>query len=542
MRSDTASPSEVISAVERALQSADTIRAIDLARTGLDQGVMHPLLLNLRAYWLETQEKPEEALKDLRQAHTLAPRDPTVLNALGLCLAKLDRRHEAVAAFAAEVEVAPDFAAAHYNLGWASVDIGELAAARASFERALELNPRYSEPLARLAELAVRQSEWTTARAYAEKALGLDPFQPTAIMALANVNLAEKQLDTAEALLRSLTADTRTLRLDLALAYGLLGDVLDAQNRATEVFAAYREGNEKLRQIYAPQFANPRVQTMPEYVGWIGTYFQNTENTAWAKRGRPSDGPQPAFLVGFPRSGTTLLEQILASHPRVTTLEEKEALAAGAGDFMDRPANLERLATLDEAALSRYRDAYWKTMAVDKASVGNKVIVDKLPLNTIKLPLIAKLFPGAKILFAVRDPRDVVLSCFRRRFRMNPSMYEFLTLEGTVHFYASVMRLTDHYRARLPLDIHQIRYEDLVDDFERQTCSVCAFIGIDWDDEMRRFSGHARERSIATPSSTQVARGLYREGMGQWRRYMQEMAPVMPVLAPWIEKFGYNDL
>ena len=253
---------------------------------------------------------------------------------------------------------------------------------------------------------------------------------------------------------------------------------------------------------------------MLEYVGWLGTYFRNTENTGWANRGRPSSDPQPVFLVGFPRSGTTLLEQVLASHPRVTTLEEKEAFATGARDLMDRPANLERLAVLDEAALTQYRDAYWTTMALDKNSVGNKIIVDKLPLNTVKLPLIAKLFPGAKILFAVRDPRDVVLSCFRRRFRMNPSMYEFLTLEGAAQFYASVMRLADLYRTKLPLDIHEIHYENLIEDFELEVRAVCAFIGIEWNDEMLRFSEHAKQRSIATPSSTQVARGLYRRGHG----------------------------
>ena len=170
---------------------------------------------------------------------------------------------------------------------------------------------------------------------------------------------------------------------------------------------------------------------------------------------------------------------------------------------------------------------------------GFKVALDKLPLNTMKLPLIARLFPEAKILFALRDPRDVVLSCFRQRFRMNPSMYEFLTLDGAARFYDGVMRLADLYRAKLSLDLHTHRYEDLVEDFDGQTRTICDFIGLPWRAEMRDFAATLDDRSTATPSSTQVARGLYREGVGQWRRYRDQLAPVLPVLAPWVATYGY---
>jgi hypothetical protein len=166
------------------------------------------------------------------------------------------------------------------------------------------------------------------------------------------------------------------------------------------------------------------------------------------------------------------------------------------------------------------------------------VFIDKLPLNSIKLPLIAKLFPEAKILFAVRDPRDAVLSCFRQRFRMNPSMFEFLTLDGAARFYAQVMRLSELYRDRFALTVFEHRYEDLVSDFEGRAQAVCDFIGVDWTPEMRRFADGGARRSVATPSATQVARGLY-DGAGQWRRYADQLAPVIPILQPWIDKFGY---
>jgi hypothetical protein len=157
-----------------------------------------------------------------------------------------------------------------------------------------------------------------------------------------------------------------------------------------------------------------------------------------------------------------------------------------------------------------------------------RVFIDKMPLASVQLPLIAKLFPNARILFARRDPRDVILSCFRRRFGMNPSMYQLLTLEGAAAYYDAIMRLAELYRELLPLPQHLIRYESLVEDFETTARLTCAFVGLEWDAAMLDFAAKARTRGISTPSAAQVARGLNREGQGVWRRYREQMAPVLP--------------
>ena len=158
---------------------------------------------------------------------------------------------------------------------------------------------------------------------------------------------------------------------------------------------------------------------------------------------------------------------------------------------------------------------------------------------SVNLPLVAKLFPGARILFARRDPRDVVLSCFRRRFGMNPSMYQLLTLEGSAAYYGAVMRLSELYAGLLPLPRRLVRYESLVEDFDATARAACEFLGLEWSEELRDFAAKARTRGITTPSAAQVARGLNRDGQGTWRRYLPQMAPVLPMLRPWIEAFGY---
>jgi hypothetical protein len=147
------------------------------------------------------------------------------------------------------------------------------------------------------------------------------------------------------------------------------------------------------------------------------------------------------------------------------------------------------------------------------------------------------MFPDAKIIFAIRDPRDVVLSCFRRTFKMNPSMYEFTSMLGTANLYDAVMESGEIYLERLPLTVHRVRYEDVVADFEVAARSLCDFLEVEWSEQLKEFA-HTR-RSIATPSSAQVARGLYEEGVGQWRHYAFAFEPVMPILRPWIDKFGY---
>ena len=245
-------------------------------------------------------------------------------------------------------------------------------------------------------------------------------------------------------------------------------------------------------------------------------------------------------MIGFPRSGTTLLEEIFSSNPSVTATQERDGLADGVRDLMAKPTDLDRLAALHGAGRSRYRRLYWERLRAQGVEAKGGVLLDKQPYNTIKLPLISRLFPGAKIIFSIRDPRDVVLSCFRRRFRVNSSNFEFLTLEGTARFYDAVMRLADLYRQKLPLSLHQLRHEDLVADMESQMRAVCDFTGLPWDEGMRDFAHSRQGRAIATPSSTQIGRGLNREGIGQWRRYKMQLAPILPLLEPWVERLGYR--
>ena len=160
------------------------------------------------------------------------------------------------------------------------------------------------------------------------------------------------------------------------------------------------------------------------------------------------------------------------------------------------------------------------------------------PLKATRLPIIARLFPDARILIMRRDPRDVVWSCFRTNFSMTSGTLEFTSLERAARHYAAMMSLTEDAVGKLDLNVLEVHYHRLVQDFDQTTREVCDFLGLEWNETLRSFDRTAQNRGVATASSSQVRRGLY-DGTRQWERYAEYLEPVLPILDPWIERFGY---
>lgn len=529
--------------VAEAVASSDIAKAIELARGHLEAGAVHPTFLNLRAYWHETNGRLADAMEDLETARALAPRDPIVLNAYGLCAAKLGNISEAAAAFDLACAGDRDFAQAHFNKAWANEALGELDIARRHYETAATLAPENADAHAGLAWLSTRRSDWQQARSSAQKALQAVPEQPLAHLALASADLHEGSVQGAEARLKALLSDPRLRGQNRAIALGALGDCLDAQDRTAEAFDAYCASKAEFATAFGPQIAQRSSQSVFEMVRWLESYFAHS--APWPRQHRRvirrQEPAQHIFLIGFPRSGTTLLEQILASHPDIVTMDEKEALADSVRRFMRSPKDVDFLRDAEEDELDKFRDHYWSNVRQLDIKPEGRIFVDKLALNSIKLPLICRLFPDAKILLALRDPRDVVWGCFKQRFQMNPAMLEFATLEGAARFYDATMQLLHTYLSKLTPAVYVNRYEDLVTSFEAKAQDVCAFVGAPWSEAMRDFVHRARIRSISTPSSTQVAKGLYSSGIGQWRRYATQIKPALEVVRPWVTRFGYEN-
>ena len=531
----------IVEAVTQAIRAGDMATAKDLARRGLSAGVEHPLLLNIRALSHEDEGRLEDALADLRRAHILAPQDFSILNACGLCLARLARLDEAIQCLDRALTINPDFGPAWYNRGWTLERLGETAKASEAYLKSVEINPENALGWANLAHLAARRGDGPETRRLAEAALALQPGYPTAILALAAVELATPEV--AERRLRGLLNQAALSAYDRALAHGQLGDVLDAADRPSEAFTAYSQSNVGFRSIASSRFEAPGQRTMADTLNWLIAWAESLTPESWIV---DSDAPRShspcathVFMIGFPRSGTTLAESVLTRHPDIISLEEKNTFDAAVLDFLRDRSTASRFATMGNQELQFYREDYWNRVRSFGADPSGKIFIDKHPFNTLKIALIYKLFPAAKIIFCVRDPRDVVLSCFRRRFDLNSSMYEFLDLPRTARLYDRTMHLATVFREIQKVDEHRLVYEKLVQDFEVEAKSMCDFIGAEWSPELIDFSSRAKGGGVASASSAQIARGLYQDGIGHWKRYRDQLAPAMQILRPWIERFGY---
>ena len=245
----------------------------------------------------------------------------------------------------------------------------------------------------------------------------------------------------------------------------------------------------------------------------------------------------PIFLVGFPRSGTTLLDTILMGHPDLAVMEERPVLSRVAIEI----GGFDKLHELSEEQVRNAQRRYFE-VARDYVDYGDaKVVVDKSPLLLNAVPVIHRLFPDARFILALRHPADALLSCFVSNFRLNSSMSNFLRLDTAAEFYDLTFKNWENATALLPIDVHPIGYERLVDDPERELRRLSDSLGLSWKDEILNHRKTAGERGvISTASYAQVTEPIYRRSVGRWQNYRKHLEPILPTLAPWVEKFGYK--
>ncbi|HSQ69369.1 MAG TPA: sulfotransferase [Steroidobacteraceae bacterium] len=529
----------------QARQAGDLVRAHAIANRAASEKLEHPLLLRLQAEALAAAGRYAEAGRLLNRALALAPNDAPTITDIGRVLVAENRVEEAITAFEAAVTALPGLVPAWRELGAAREIVGDDAGARAAYERARSLTPGDAAAWAALATIALRRGDLEQARSLAEEAIQRRPDHPGATLVLASTDLERGSAEEALARLEALLARGGLDERHLPVALGRLGDSLDRLGRTQQAFDAYTRMNQETVRANAARFEGAGTpESHLDFVRRLTRWFESEEAAHWrepfAAEGYRSPVRRHVFLLGYPRSGNTLIEHILASLPEVRALEERPTLEDADREFLRDDAALERLAQLDPALAAKQREAYWQRVRAEVPDVEGRVFVDMAPLNGIKLPMISRLFPDAIVVLCRRDPRDVVLSCFRRHFRVNPSTYQMAGLERAAQHYDAVMRLVALHLSVLPLPVHVVEYSALVADFDATTRALVEFVGVPWSAAVRDFSHTAAGSELRTASAPQVRRGLF-DGTGQWQRYREPMAPVLPLLEPWVRKFGYPE-
>jgi tetratricopeptide (TPR) repeat protein len=473
------------------------------------------------------------------------PGNPSTLTSLAVHYRNQGRIRDALLSCDEAIGYYPEYPDAWLERGAILASGGSNEAARASFAKALQLSPQSAAAHAGLAALAAREGNVDLAVSHANSALSIDPANAVAINALASASLTSGEPDKASALLNPLLARLHAPSNERSLAFSLLADACHRRSEYEAAFGYYSAANGDFAAINAPA-ASGQLDNRA-FVEAIEDALAEVDCGVW----QPAPGVRPAnaadnhlFLIGYPRSGTTLVENILASLPGVAALEERptlieadrEFISGNRGDIVD---GLKRFSLLSAKDIEHYRRAYWNKVVESGVSANAPCFVDMDPLKGTRLPFIARLFPEARILIMRRDPRDVVWSCFRTNFAMSSGTLEYTSLERAARHYDALMRLTDMALDRLPLKVHFIQYHRLVQDFEAETRAMCEFAGLEWTDAVRDFDRTAARRGVSTASVGQVTRGLY-DGTRQWEPYAEFLAPILPILQPWIEKFGYD--
>ncbi len=484
-----------------AMQRGDFAAAHASAERGIAAGSEHVFLLKVKAFWLHNTGDYRDALRTFHHARILDPKDPSILNGIAGCLGAIGEYDAAIEMVDAALALAPEAAATHYLRGWLLEAAGDLIEARGSYGRAHNFNPNDTTTLAGLASVALRMEDYETARTRANQALARDPRQLTARRVLAGVDIAQGNAAAAEAALRSVLQQPLPAPLR-AQFLGALGDALDAQGHTSEAFEIWQ------------QKTAPAAPADSAALEQFAQKFDSISSDGWQSRPAQAGKPLPAFLVG---AGKEVLEPALAVLP--TVLRVNGSLKVLSHEYLETQDGLEELSGLAGEALDDARTEYWGRLS--QADLTDKTLVEKNARYPIDLPLIAKLFPDAKILVVVRDPRDAVFEAFRHQAGGEGS--RIFSLEECAHSYADVQALAEKCRAKLPLAFHDVRYEALVDDFAGGIGGALAFLEI--------------KAPRGLPPVSQRARA----SAGAWRRYAQQLAPVLPILEPWIAKLGYTE-
>ena len=516
----------------------------------------------------------------LRRLVGLDPNDFWATSELALLLLDRGLLAEAEAQARNAVRIAPENPQAHSLMGMVLTEAHRPQPGEHHYRRVLELTGGRRDPvvLANLAWNLKGQGRMDEARQLYEESVALAPTVPQTLLGWARLEEADRRfekaariLDLADALwpdhpgflLARAVLLRRTGRHDEALAAlgkiaradgagGLdpealveKGALLDRMGRYDEAFAAFDEGKRKLREWSGERYGADQAGDLAERLKrfFIAGRLRLLPRAGVLDSGTGQEA-QPVFILGFPRSGTTLVEQTLSAHPHISAGDELPLIADicdALPRLLDSPlAYPEALAELWMAdrreALDDLRDLYLKrARQLGAMRPGAAWFTDKMPLNETHLGLIALIFPAAPLIHVVRHPLDAVLSAFSNHLTHGfRCAYE---LETAARHYVLVMDLVDHYRREMALRYLPVRYEDLVADQEGSVRRILGFLGEAFDARCLRFEENRRH--ARTASYAQVAEKLYDRSRFRYRHYLKHLAPVLPILRPVIERLGY---
>ena len=478
---------------------------------------------------LRKLRRAEEAEAIFRELAAEFPEGVLPLRDLHQLLRDSGRDLEALEAIEAAVERAPDSVLLLIDKAKQLAQLQRMKEAEATYRQVLEIDASNADAYVGLAvviELTNRTSELASLAEEAEqRAIG------DAVNLIRGFHhLRAKEFDAGLNALDRAPAD-----LEPARRLHLQGQLLEGAGRYDEAFEAFSRMNEEFRAD--PSRPEERGAGYRDQIRKFHERVTPQWAASWRAEEKADPRPAPVFLVGFPRSGTTLLDTMLMSHPNVEVLEEEPPLRTA----MRLVPTFAGLPTMPDKEIAAARDVYFETVESLRPLAEGKLLVDKNPLTMNLLPFVRRLFPDARIILALRHPCDVVLSCFMANFRTNEGMSSFVRLDTAAELYDISFSYYEHVQNLMPMLQHSVLYENIVADRGRELRALFDFLDLDWHDSVLDHQTTALKRGrIKTASYAQVVEPIYTRSAGRWRNYRTHLEPVLPTLQPWIEKFGYS--
>ena len=485
--------------------------------------------------------KNNKAIKYLEKAIKLNPNDSNSFSNLGFALNQLGEHEKAKKNLLKSISINPNNYMAHYNLGNLYKRFNEIEKSEKCYKVALKIAPKFLNSYINLMNLYERSNQDLKLNEIINKSEEHIKNEPTIELFKGNLLYRSKKYSEVIKKLETIKF-TNQLNMDgmvkegsrtitLAKSY----DQLDRTDKAFEYFKISNEINFNLNKDNINK--NKIINIINEKI----KYFEKQKISEWPVTKINNLKNDPIFLIGFPRSGTTLLDAILRSHPSVEVIEEKPIIDEFIIQLHNKTkSNFDTLKTVDENLLIEMKNVYFENRKKFVKENNNKIYIDKMPLNIIYAAEIVRIFPNAKFILAIRHPCDCVLSCFMQNFVLNDSMANFLNLNDSAKFYDIVMSLWDKYLNIFSINYHTVKYEKVVSNFDDSIKELLNFLNLPWSDNVNEFYKTAKNRGIiSTPSYNQINQPIYSKSVGRWKKYEKQLSEILPILKPWIKKYGY---
>lgn len=579
--------------------SGDLAGAEQVFRMTVDQFPASPGAAQNLAGVLARNGKPAEAVDMFASLIRAGGGWPVHLGLVNACmmLGDLDRAETALRTV---LQAQPSHVGALNTMGQVHIDRGRYDQAAATLEKARALQPEHPGVLLNLARLRRRQNRIDEAIELARDCLRRKPHMVSACVSLcdmlemsnritelrevlargleqfpghhglaiqaARLDRRDGNLDQAISRLESLENDPGTVANtantaktapeaaanaaestagstveNAAARFQELGILYDKKDRIAEAFDCFG----RAKHNFSVLSRRRGISSAPFFdaVARMDEFVRRTDFHALPALSFADARAAPVFVVGFLRSGTTLLHWILDSHEDVAVVDEKPMSIAAMDVLEHSSAGFpDGIATMDNRTAGRARRAYFRSLdSWLPPHADGPVPVDKFPFNLMRLPLLWRLFPDATFVFAVRHPLDVCLSCYMQAFQPSAVTSPFLSLPETVRAYTALMDMWLAFSGKAPVNVVTVRYEDLVEDQERITRHLYESVNLSWTDRALMFHEHARQSApVANPSYHQVVKPVYADAVQRWRRYDEYLRPYYEQVAPCVDAFGYD--